>query len=184
MFLLCPLVLVREGPVYSLSLVIQHQGALAKELVPLEKILLRSYASNLQNNKRFIFSPLGDIFAGPNLTLLITDILNHLHPFGMQNTTVLLHNNDLGLNLNVLRLIVYCKKLKSSHRHLLLVLNFWQTIQYQSWSMLWNERPGWALMKMTYLKKIFTFLWGPAFDQLSLILFLWAGFESGTFQQN
>ena len=126
MFLLCPLVLVREGPVYSLSLAIQHQGA--KELGPLEKFLLRSYVSNLQNNKRFIFSPLGDIFAGPNLTLLITDILNHLHPFGMQNTTVLLHNNDLGLNLNVLRLIVYCKNLKSSHRHLLLVLNFWQTI--------------------------------------------------------
>ena len=113
----------REGPVYSLSLAIQHQGALVKELGPLENVHYDHMPITCKIINDLSFSPLGDIFAGPNLTLLITDILNHLHPFGMQNTTVLLHNNDLGLNLNVSRLIVYCKNLADD-------------------ILVWNERPG------------------------------------------
>ena len=114
---------------YSLSLEIKYQGALVKELGHLENVHHDYMPPTCNIINDLSFSPFGDIFAGPNLTQLITDICNHLHPFGMQNTTVLLHNNNLGLNLNVLRLIVHCKKL--SHR---IYICFWYSTSGRRYS--------------------------------------------------
>ena len=155
----------REGPVYSLSLAIQHHGALVKELGPLENFHYDHMPPTCKIINDLSFSPLGDI----NLTLLITDILNHLHPFGMQNATVLLHNNDLGLNLNVTRLIVYCK--------------IWQTISVLVYASM--EWATWlSFDENDIFKENINLSMRSCFRPVvTAPLFMSSAFKSGTFQQ-